>query len=322
MAEDIPEDAPEHCPGTESSSAGKASACEGCPNQKVCASGEANLPDPDLPKIAENLSSVKHKILVLSGKGGVGKSTVTSNITRGLAEDKSKDIGILDIDICGPSIPRIMGVLDEQVHNSGSGWSPVYADENICLMSSAFLLASLKDAIIWRGPKKNGLIKQFLRDVDWGSLDYLVIDTPPGTSDEHLSVLKFLEQVGIDGAVIVTTPQEVALLDVRKQINFCKKTKIPLIGVVANMKDFFCPKCKKSSAIFQEVDGGVSGMASEMNIPYLGSIPLDPTIGKCCDEGKSIFEEYPDSPLTKAYRDLTAKVAAFCENDMEVEEQN
>lgn len=312
MAEDVPDDAPEHCPGTDSNTAGKASACEGCPNQKICATGEANLPDPDLPKIAENLMSVKHKILILSGKGGVGKSTVTSNITFALAEDKSKDIGILDIDICGPSIPRIMGVLNEQVHNSGSGWSPVYADENICVMSSAFLLASLKDAIIWRGPKKNGLIKQFLRDVDWGNLDFLVIDTPPGTSDEHLSVLKFLEQVGIDGAVIVTTPQEVALLDVRKQINFCKKTRIPIIGIVENMKDFYCPKCKKSSSIFQEVSGGVRGVAHEMSIPYLGSIPLDPTIGKCCDEGKSIFEEYPDSPLTNTYRDLSKKVVSFC----------
>ena len=315
MSVDVPEDAPEHCPGTESTDAGKASACAGCPNQNICASGQANLPDPDLPKIAENLTSVKHKVLVLSGKGGVGKSTVTSNLAFALGADKDKEIGVLDIDICGPSIPRIMGVLHEQVHNSGSGWSPVYADDNICVMSSAFLLANLKDAIIWRGPKKNGLIKQFLRDVDWGSLDYLVIDTPPGTSDEHLSVLKFLENVGIDGAVIVTTPQEVALLDVRKQINFCKKTGIPLIGIVENMKEFICPCCKKSSTIFQQVDGGVRGVASDMKIPYLGSIALDPTIGRCCDEGKNIFDEHPDASVTKAYRDLSLKLMSFCNKD-------
>lgn len=193
---DIPDDAPEHCPGTESVDAGKASACAGCPNQNICASGQPKLPDPDLPRIKESLSQVQHKILVLSGKGGVGKSTVTAHLAYALSNDTTKHVGVLDVDICGPSIPRIMGVLDEQVHSSGSGWSPIYIEDNLCVMSPGFLLAK-KDAVIWRGPKKNGLIKQFLRDVDWGNLDYLVVDTPPGTSDEHLSIVQFLASVRI-----------------------------------------------------------------------------------------------------------------------------
>ena len=191
----VPENAPEHCPGTDSAEAGKADACAGCPNQKICASALPALPDPDVPKIKESLSNIKHKILILSGKGGVGKSTTTANLAFALSEDEEKDIGVLDIDICGPSMPRVMGVLDEQVHNSGSGWSPVYVDDNLCIMSPGFLLSSPKDAVIWRGPKKNGLIKQFLRDVDWGKLDYLLVDSPPGTSDEHLSVVNFMSEV-------------------------------------------------------------------------------------------------------------------------------
>jgi len=189
--------APEECPGSRSVDAGKASACAGCPNQSICASGKARQPDPDLSKIKESLSHIKHKILVLSGKGGVGKSTVACQLAYAFSENYTTNVGILDVDICGPSVPQIMGLVNEQVHSSGSGWSPVYIDDNLCVMSPGFLLSSPKDAVIWRGPKKNGLIKQFLRDVDWGSLDYLIIDTPPGTSDEHLSVVQFLAQVSL-----------------------------------------------------------------------------------------------------------------------------
>eukprot|EP00075_Anas_platyrhynchos_P036071 XP_027325324.1 cytosolic Fe-S cluster assembly factor NUBP1 isoform X4 [Anas platyrhynchos] len=151
-------------------------------------------------------------------------------------------VALLDIDICGPSIPKMMGLEGEQVHQSGSGWSPVYVEENLSVMSVGFLLSSPDDAVIWRGPKKNGLIKQFLRDVDWGEIDYLIIDTPPGTSDEHLSIVQYLGASHVDGAVIITTPQEVSLQDVRKEINFCHKVKLPIIGVVENMSGFICPK--------------------------------------------------------------------------------
>lgn len=189
------------------------------------------------------MANVAHKILVLSGKGGVGKSSFSACLARGLATNDQLQVGLLDIDICGPSIPKLMGLEREQVHQSGSGWSPVYTDDNLGVMSVGFLLASADDAVIWRGPKKNGLIKQFLRDVDWGTLDYLIVDTPPGTSDEHLSIVQYLSSCHLDGAVVITTPQEVSLMDVRKEINFCRKVNLPIIGVVENMSVFVCPNC-------------------------------------------------------------------------------
>ena len=171
----------------------------------------------------DKLSQVKHKILVLSGKGGVGKSTVSAQLAFALA-NQGKQVGLLDIDICGPSIPTMLGLVGQEVHQSASGWSPVYVEDNLGVMSIGFMLPTTDDAVIWRGPRKNGLIKQFLTDVDWGQLDYLIIDTPPGTSDEHISIVQYLKATNVDGAVIVTTPQEVAMADVRKEINFCKKT--------------------------------------------------------------------------------------------------
>ncbi|XP_010781811.1 cytosolic Fe-S cluster assembly factor nubp1 isoform X3 [Notothenia coriiceps] len=244
MMADVPDDAPQHCPGTASEQAGKTSSCDGCPNQKACASGATKAPDPAIAEIGAKMATVKHIILVLSGKGGVGKSTFSAHLAHALASDNTKEVALLDVDICGPSIPRIMGLEGEQVHQSGSGWSPVYVDDNLAVMSIGFLLSSPDDAVIWRGPKKNGMIKQFLRDVDWGELDYLIVDTPPGTSDEHLSIVQYLSSTHIDGAVIITTPQEVSLQDVRKEIRFCQKVKLPIIGVVENMSGFVCPSCK------------------------------------------------------------------------------
>nr|CAI5830312.1 unnamed protein product [Callosobruchus analis] len=211
----------------------------------MCASGPKG-PDPAIGLIKERLVDVKHKILILSGKGGVGKSTVTSLLSRALAHGKK--VGVLDADVCGPSQPKVMGVADEQVHQSGSGWSPVAVDDNLSLMSIGFLLASPDDAVIWRGPKKNGMIRQFLSEVDWGSLDYLLVDTPPGTSDEHLSAATYLSQAGVTGAIIVTTPQEVALLDVRKEIDFCRKVHVRILGVIENMSIFVCPCCRVNVA--------------------------------------------------------------------------
>eukprot|EP01041_Mallomonas_annulata_P005087 gene5087-10180_t len=237
----VPPDANEECVGPASSDAGKASGCAGCPNQSACASGSGQVTvDPALELIGKRLSSVKHKILVLSGKGGVGKSTFSAQLAFTLAK-KGKQVGLLDIDICGPSIPRMLGLLGEQVHQSATGWSPVYVTDNLGVMSIGFMLPSNDDAIIWRGPRKNGLIKQFLSDVDWGELDYLIIDTPPGTSDEHISVVTYLKSAVIDGAIVITTPQEVSMDDVKKELNFCKKTSIPILGVVENMADISIP---------------------------------------------------------------------------------
>lgn len=308
----VPDNAPDHCPGTDSKDAGKASACAGCPNQNICASSVPKPPDPDIDVIRDRLEMVKHKILILSGKGGVGKTTVTSHLAYGLAKDENTQVGVLDIDICGPSVPVVMGLTGEQVHNSGSGWSPVYVQDNLAVMSAGFLLPSAKDAVIWRGPKKNGLIKQFLRDVDWDQMDFLLVDTPPGTSDEHLSVVQYLKKAKVNGAVIVTTPQEVALNDVRKEINFCRKVDLPIIGVVENMSWFVCPKCTKTSEIFPPTTGGARSMCESMNVTFLGQVPLDPRLARCCDEGKSFLDELPDSPATKAYLDLVSIVRNFC----------
>jgi Mrp family chromosome partitioning ATPase len=282
---------PEHCPGTQSEAAGQASACEGCPNQQICASSTPKGPDPDVTVIASRLSNVRHKILILSGKGGVGKSTLTAMLARAMAASGSLNIGVLDIDLCGPSAPRIFGVSGEAVHQSGSGWSPIYVEDNLSLMSAGFLLPSEDAALIWRGPKKNGLIKQLLRDVDWDKLDYLFIDTPPGTSDEHLSIVQYMDEAGLDGAIIITTPQEVALLDVRKEVDFCHKVNLPILGIVENMSGFVCPSCSHESVIYPASTGGADKLAAELKVPVLGKIPLDPRIGKACDEGINPFNE-------------------------------
>lgn len=240
MAEgDVPDNAPESCPGTQSEQAGKSAACAGCPNQKICATAPKG-PDPDLAAIADRMSSIKHKILVLSGKGGVGKSTFSSQLAYALAA-QGKEVGLLDIDICGPSIPKMLGLEGEEIHHSNLGWSPVYVEDNLAVMSIGFMLPDPDEAVIWRGPRKNGLIKQFLKDVHWGELDYLVVDSPPGTSDEHITIAQCLQASAEDGAVIVTTPQEVSIIDVRKEINFCKKVGLPILGVVENMSGLLQP---------------------------------------------------------------------------------
>lgn len=187
-------------------------------------------------------------------------------------------------------------------------------------MSIGFLLPSANSAVIWRGPKKNGLIKQFLLDVDWVGalededeensnkshlLDYMLIDTPPGTSDEHLSIVSLLKDSGgLDGAVLLTTPQEVSLQDVRKEISFCRKVNLPILGVVENMAGFVCPACHGRSDIFYPSTGGAEALCQELSLRFLGSVPLDPRIGRCCDMGESFVDEYPESPASVAYMEI------------------
>lgn len=229
-------------------------------------------------------------------------------LAHAFALDESKMVGIMDTDICGPSIPKMMGVEEETIHVSASGWSPVFVSDNLGVMSVQFMLPSRDDAVIWRGPKKNGLIKQFLKDVEWGSLDYLIVDTPPGTSDEHLSVNSYLRESGVDGAVLVTTPQEVSLLDVRKEIDFCSKAGIRILGLVENMSGFVCPKCTHSSQIFKATTGGAARLAKDTGVPYLGAVPLDPRIGMACDFGESFFDGFPDSPACAALENVVSLV--------------
>jgi Mrp family chromosome partitioning ATPase len=222
-----------------------------------------------------------------------------------IAADEDVEVGVMDLDICGPSLPKMLGAEGESIHQSNSGWSPVYVGDNLGLMSISFMLPDEDSAVIWRGAKKNGLIKQFLKDVNWGDgLDYMIVDTPPGTSDEHLSVTTYMKQVGIDGALIVTTPQEVALLDVRKEIDFCRKAGINILGVVENMSGFVCPNCKHESQIFKPTTGGGKQLCEDLNIKFLGSVPLDPRIGRACDAGQCFFDSYPDSPAATAILDV------------------
>lgn len=282
------------------------------------------------------MSRVKRKILIMSGKGGVGKSTFTSMLGWACARDQKQQTAIMDIDICGPSIPTILGLGSASIHTTSTGWSPVYVSDNFCAMSIGFLLPSANSAVIWRGPKKNGLIKQFLLDVDWTGglededeedghlggvaekdasdnapkplLDYMLIDTPPGTSDEHLSIVSLLrDSGGLDGAVLLTTPQEVSLQDVRKEISFCRKVNVPILGIVENMAGFVCPSCHGRSDIFYPSTGGAKALCEELGIRFLGSVPLDPRIGKCCDLGESFVDEFPDSPASHAYMDVIGR---------------
>jgi len=300
---------PKHCPGVASETAGKAGPCEGCPNQKICSSGDAQKAaqaemDTVIPQMRSRLSKVKHIILVMSGKGGTGKSTISSMLARALARDPSTQVGLLDLDICGPSTPRMLGVEGEQVHKSSSGWVPVYPNDNLAVMSCGFLLGSLDDAVIWRGPKKNTMIKQFLIDVDWDELDYLIIDTPPGTSDEHISTVQLLKQTGLsnlEGVVMVSTPQEVCLMDVRKQIDFCRRTGLRILGIIENMSKFLCPKCSKEGTFFPSAD--FEKMSSDNNIDILGHMPLCSAIGELCDAGLSVFDEFERSQLGEHYKD-------------------
>eukprot|EP00535_Pseudo-nitzschia_heimii_P006011 CAMPEP_0197180882 /NCGR_PEP_ID=MMETSP1423-20130617/5328_1 /TAXON_ID=476441 /ORGANISM="Pseudo-nitzschia heimii, Strain UNC1101" /LENGTH=390 /DNA_ID=CAMNT_0042631019 /DNA_START=75 /DNA_END=1247 /DNA_ORIENTATION=- len=253
---DAPDNANAECVGPTSKDAGKSSACDGCPNQKACGSGAFNSPEAiakakaETTRLKTSLENVSHTILVLSGKGGVGKSTVSCQLAHTLAS-MGYAVGLLDVDLCGPSAPRMIlgdAHLRAQISRSAAGgWIPVYNPDkpNLCCVSISFLLPdeNRDQAVVWRGPRKNGLIQQFLTEVDWtgetDGLDYLIVDTPPGTSDEHISTVQYLEKAGaVSGAVLVTTPEEVCMADVRKELNFCQKTKVPVMGVVENMGEY------------------------------------------------------------------------------------
>lgn len=311
--EEKPADAPESCPGVSSDSAGKSASCAGCPNQGACASGEARKKDPAVSDVKDRLANVKRKILVLSGKGGVGKSTVSAQLAFGFAA-RNMDVGLLDVDICGPSIPRMLGLLGQDVHQSSEGWSPVYVDDHLAVMSIGFMLPNQDDAIIWRGPRKNGLIKQFLTDVNWGALDVMLIDTPPGTSDEHLSIVTYLQDSAVDGAIIVTTPQEVSLMDVRKEINFCRKVNLPVIGVVENMSGYACPKCGHEESVFAPSTGGAREMCKQMQVPFLGSVPLDGRVAAAGDSGQALSRLEPEGPVAKCIDKVIGAILKETEN--------
>ena len=262
-------------------------------------------------QIRQRMAQIKHKILVLSGKGGVGKSTVAVNLAISLSL-AGKRTGLLDIDIHGPSVPTILNLEGRTVQAMADAILPIEAGKNLKVMSIGFLLPSRDDAVIWRGPMKYRMIKQFLREVEWGELDYLIIDSPPGTGDEPLSIIQLLENA--DGAVVVTTPQEVALSDVRKSITFCRSLNLPVLGVLENMSGFICPKCGERTDIFKA--GGGENMAMTMNVPFLGRIPIDPQIVEACDSGQPYVDKYRQSQAARAFREaVTLLVGSNSENN-------
>ncbi|MCD6489346.1 MAG: Mrp/NBP35 family ATP-binding protein [Thermodesulfobacterium sp.] len=246
-------------------------------------------------KTQENLSKIKRKIVVLSGKGGVGKTTVSTNLAVGLSL-KNYKVGLLDVDLHGPNVPNMLGLKNTSPKITPEGIHPVEYSENLKVISIGFF-AKDEDAIIWRGPLKHKAIQQFLTDTIWGELDFLVADCPPGTGDEILSIYHVLNKV--DGAIIVATPQNVALADVKRSIRFCQETKIPIIGIIENMSGFVCPKCGTQIDIFKT--GGAKKLAEKYNIPFLGKIPIDPSLVQAEDEGKPYVKYYPESETAKAF---------------------
>lgn len=261
--------------------------------------GHSHQNDEDEKRLAERMQAVKNKVLVLSGKGGVGKSTVSVNIAASLAAS-GKKVGLLDIDIHGPSIPKLLKLEGVAATGDENGVHPVDFSENLKVMSIGFLVAEQDDAVIWRGPMKHGVIKQFLTHVAWGELDYLVVDSPPGTGDEPLSIAQLLKDQA--QAVIVTTPQDVALSDVRKSITFCKKLELPVMGIIENMSGFVCPHCNASSEIFKS--GGGEEMARAMDIPFMGKIPVEPGIVQACDAGQPYISTYSDTATAQAFESV------------------
>lgn len=257
-------------------------------------------------KINDRMENINHKILVLSGKGGVGKSTVAVNLAVALAAAGRK-VGLLDVDVHGPSIPKLLGVDGMPLRGTGESIQPIAVSDNLGVMSIAFLLRSSDDAVIWRGPMKYNLIKQFLSDVEWGELDYLIVDSPPGTGDEPLSIVQLIKNA--DGAVIVTTPQDIALIDVRKCISFCKQLSLPVIGVVENMSGFICPKCGERTDIFKR--GGGEEMAVDMGVPFLGRVPIDPGIVSASDEGRPYVANFPDTEAGGVFAAITAPLVTL-----------
>jgi ATP-binding protein involved in chromosome partitioning len=266
---------------------------EECPSEcdqdcASCAGAQAGGQAHGLPQKAD--IDVRHVIIVLSGKGGVGKSTVSVNLSYALSSHGYR-VGLLDLDIHGPNIPKMLGIEGHRLSALGDKIEPVRVTGSLSVVSMGFLLADQSTPVIWRGPMKMAAISQFLSDVDWGELDYLVVDLPPGTGDEALSIIQLAPNVR--GAVIVTTPQDVATLDARKAIKFVEQLGIPVIGIVENMSGLVCPHCKEQIDLFGR--GGGKKVAEEMHVPFLGAIPIDPEMRKAGDEGRPYILLHKDN---------------------------
>lgn len=270
--------------------------CEGCSNS-TCKTG----PNPEEVKLQRNLSKIKYKIGVLSGKGGVGKTTVATNIATELAKRGLK-VGLLDADLHGPNVAKMLGAEGQKLFANPETklikpFIPL-GIPNLEIVSMAFLLENPDQPVVWRGPLKHQAIKQFLTDIDWGNLDFLIIDLPPGTGDEALSIAQLTKPM--DGFVVVTTPQEVALLDTRKSVSFAKMVNVPVLGVIENMSGLVCPYCGKEIDIFKK--GGGEKAAKELGVPFLGRIPIEPVVVETGDKGVPVVMSHPESKSAKSFK--------------------
>jgi len=253
-------------------------------------------------ELEKSLEKIKNKIIVLSGKGGVGKSTVSANLATSLALSGYR-VGLLDVDFHGPSIPKLMGIEKVQVENKDGKLEPITVSENLKVISLGNLV-NMNDAVIWRGPMKMGAIQQLIRDVNWGELDYLIFDCPPGTGDEPLSVVQTVKNA--TGAVVVTTPQALSTSDVRRSIQFCHKLDLPVLGVIENMSGFVCPSCGATHDIFKT--GGGKEMCKEMQVEFFGKLPLDPDVVSSGDDGTVFIQQYGKSQTAKEFESIVSKL--------------
>ena len=256
-------------------------------------------------RVKENLKKIKNIIVVMSGKGGVGKSTVATNLAFSLSQH-GYEVGLMDVDINGPDIAKMLGIENERLEPVDGGIGPVIVPPHLKVVSMAFLLQDRDTPVIWRGPLKMSAIKQFIGDVRWGELDYLIIDLPPGTGDEPLSIAQLIPG---GYAVIVTTPQDVALLDSRKAVNFAKALKMPIVGILENMSGFQCPHCNKTIDLFKK--GGGIKAADDLHVPFLGSIPIDPNIVETGDSGQPFVIKYSKSKSAQEFNDIIKKIEEF-----------
>jgi len=254
--------------------------------------------------VREALSRIRNKFLVMSGKGGVGKTSVSVNLSMALAK-KGYKVGIMDVDVHGPDVPGMLGLSGVKAGSAGDKLEPMHYSDNLSAISIEGILPESDTAVIWRGPLKHAAITQFISEVNWGNLDYLIIDAPPGTGDEPMSVAQTVEDAR---AIIVTTPQEVALSDVRKSINFCKKLNLDIFGVVENMSGYACPHCGETIDLFGS--GGGEKTAGQFGLRFLGRIPFDPNLVKAEDTGAPFQENYQDAPVTKAFQDIAEILAS------------
>jgi Mrp family chromosome partitioning ATPase len=277
--------------------------CDTCDTTDNCNDPKKKQQQEDQQRKA-NLSKIKHKIAIISGKGGVGKSTVTANLAASFRQN-SKKVGVLDADIHGPCIPKMLGLKGRTLTGGFDGkFLPVVGKMGIKVVSMDFLLENDEEPVIWRGPLKMRAIQQFITDVDWGELDYLFVDLPPGTGDEPLSVIQLIPD--LDGVIIVTMPSEVSEAVVKKSVSFAKAAEVPVIGIIENMSGYVCPDCGKKVDIFKS--GGGKKIAQDLSVPYLGSIPIDPTVCSDADKGLPFIVENKESAAAKAFTEIIAKI--------------